>query len=296
MGAPFFNSVNVLLGLGLLALTGIGPLIAWRRASIENVRRQFIFPVIAGLTTGAVLMALGMRAFYPIVAYILVGFVVGTISQEFFKGTRARMRMYTENVIVASLRLVGNNRRRYGGYIVHLGVAMIFAAFAGFAFKKEFDVSLKTGETFKATDPFGHAWTFTSQGVSEYKRLNRYVTAVAFSVTRDGKPMPVLSSEKRQHVDSNDQPTFEPSTEVGLYETAMQDVYMVFSGMIGPDQAEVRLAFNPLVWWVWYGGMVMAIGGLIVMWPQAEKKRQGGYVTVLRPGAEVQVPVGAGAS
>lgn len=296
VGPPFFNSVNVPLGLGLLALTGIGPLIAWRRASVENVRRQFIFPTIAGLATGGILMALGMRAFYPIVAYILVGFVVGTITQEFFKGTRARMRMYAENVLVASLRLVGANRRRYGGYIVHLGVAMIFAAFAGFAFKKEFDVSLKTGEVFKATDPFGHAWTFTSNGVSEYKRLNRYVTAVALSVTRDGKPMPLLSSEKRQHVDSNDQPTFEPSTEVGLYETSMQDVYMVFSGMIGPDQAEVRLSFNPLVWWVWYGGMVMAIGGLIVMWPQAEKKRQGGYVTVLRPGSEAPVPVGAGAS
>ncbi|MDZ7632502.1 MAG: cytochrome c-type biogenesis CcmF C-terminal domain-containing protein [Gemmatimonadaceae bacterium] len=140
--------------------------------------------------------------------------------------------------MLASLRLIGNNRRRYGGYIVHLGVAMIFAAFAGFAFKKEFDVSLKTGEVLRA-DLIRSVteWTFTSQGVSEFKRLNRYVTAVALSVTRDGKPMPVLSSEKRQHVDSNDQPTFEPSTEVGLYETTMQDVYMVFSGMIGPDQA-----------------------------------------------------------
>jgi cytochrome c-type biogenesis protein CcmF len=296
VGPPFFNSVNVPLGLGLLALTGIGPLIAWRRASLANVRRQFLFPVAAGLTTGAVLMALGMRAFSPIVAYILVGFVVGTITQEFWKGTRARMRMYAENVALASLRLIGNNRRRYGGYIVHLGVAMIFAAFAGFAFKKEFDVSLKSGEVFKATDPFGHKWTFTSQGVSEFKRLNRYVTAVGLAVTRDGKPMPLLASEKRQHVDSNDQPTFEPSTEVGLYETTMQDVYLVFSGMIGPDQAEMRLSFNPLVWWVWYGGMVMAIGGLIVMWPQAEKKRQGGYVTVLTPGAETLVPASATAS
>ena len=296
VGPPFFNSVNVPLGLGLLALTGIGPLIAWRRASVANVRRQFMFPVFCGIATGATLMALGMRAFYPIVAYILVGFVVGTITQEFFKGTRARMRMYAENVLLAGLRLVGNNRRRYGGYIVHLGVAMIFAAFAGFAFKKEFDISLKTGDVFKATDPFGHTWTFTSQGVSEFKRLNRYVTAIGLAVTRDGKPMPLLSSEKRQHVDSNDQPTFEPSTEVGLYETTMQDVYLVFSGMIGPDQAEMRLAFNPLVWWVWYGGMVMAIGGLIVMWPQAEKKRQGGYVTVLTPGAETLSPVGAGAA
>jgi cytochrome c-type biogenesis protein CcmF len=284
VGPPFFNTVNVPLGLLLLGLTGIGPLIAWRRASIDNVKRQFVFPIMAGVATGGILFALGMRHVYALISYVLCGFVVGTILQEFWKGTRARMSMYSENLVVAPLRLIGRNRRRYGGYIVHLGVAMVFAGFAGYAFKKEYDITLKSGEQFAATDPFGHKWTFTSQGVSEFKRLNRYVTGVALMATRDGARVGIISSEKRQHVDSNDRPTFEPSTEVGLYESTMQDVYLVFSGLMGPDQAELRLAFNPLVWWVWYGGIVMAIGGIIVMWPQAERKTQSGYVTVLTPG------------
>lgn len=301
VGPPFFNTVNVPLGLGLLALTGIGPLIAWRRASTENLRRQFTVPVLIGVATVAVLMLAGMRHFTALVAYGLSGFVVGTIGQEFWKGVGARRRMHGENPALATVRLVARNRRRYGGYIVHLGVAMIFAAFAGYAFKQEYDLTLKTGDVFRARDPFGHEWTFTSQGISQYERLNRQVTAVGLVMTKDGARVPgVLTSEKRQHVDSRGVPTFEPSTEVGLLEGHMMDVYLVFAGMTGEDTAELRLSFNPLVWWVWYGGIVMAIGGLIVMWPQAERARQGGYVTQLAPehagASPTPAPVGAGSA
>jgi hypothetical protein len=279
------------LGLLLLALTGIGPLIAWRRASVANIRRQFIFPGLAGLSTGVALFALGMRDVYALICYALAGFVFGTIGQEFWKGTAARVRMYQENAAVALFRLVARNRRRYGGYIVHFGMVTMFAAFAGLAFKKDNDVTLKPGETFTTTDPWGHAWTFTSQGVSQFKTLNRYVTAVALDATRDGKRVGIIKSEKRQHVDSRDQPTFEPSTEVGIMETLRQDTYVVLAGVTGSDTAELRITFNPLVWWVWFGGIVMGIGGLIVMWPQAERRRnvQSGYVAVLAPGGEQAV-------
>ncbi len=284
VGPPFFNTVNVPLGLLLLALTGIGPLIAWRRASVANIRRQFVFPAAVGVATAAVLVALGMRDFYATVCYALAGFVFGTIGQEFWKGTGARMRMYQENAAVALGRLVARNRRRYGGYVVHFGMVTMFAAFAGLAFKKEFDVTLRSGETFRTVDPWGHAWTFTSQGVSQYKALNRFVTAVALDATRDGRRVGVITTEKRQHVDSQDQPTFEPSTEVGILEGPEQDTYVVLAGVTGTDRAELRIAFNPLVVWVWFGGMIMAVGGLIVMWPQAERRRvQGGYAATLPP-------------
>jgi cytochrome c-type biogenesis protein CcmF len=286
VGPPFFNTVNVPLGLLLLALTGVGPLIAWRRASVANLRRQFTAPVIAGLVTGVALVALGMRDFYAIVCYTLAGFVFGTIGQEFWKGTRARVSLHGENPAVALARLVGRNRRRYGGYVVHFGMVTMFAAFAGMAFKKEFDVTLTSGQTYTAKDPWGHTWTFTSQGVSAYKALNRYVTAVGLDATRDGQRVGIITSEKRQHVDSRDQPTFEPSTEVGILEGAKQDVYIVLAGVTGTDRAELRIAFNPLVWWVWFGGFVMGIGGLIVMWPQAERRatrRESGYVAELPP-------------
>jgi len=297
VGPPFFNSVNIPLGLMLLALTGIGPLIAWRRASVQNLRRQFATPALVGVAAGIALLAMGMRDFYAVVCYTLAAFVLGTIGQEFWKGIRARMKIHQENAAVASIRLVGRNRRRYGGYIVHFGMVTMFAAFAGMAFKKEFDVTLTSGQAYTARDPWGHSWTFTSQGVSQYKALNRYVTAVGLDATRDGKRVGIITSEKRQHVDSRDQPTFEPSTEVGILEGAKQDVYVVLAGVTGSDRAEIRIAFNPLVWWVWLGGIVMGVGGLIVMWPQAERRatrRESGYVTQLPPAAATPAePVGA---
>ena len=290
VGPPFFNQVNVPLGLALLALTGIGPLIAWRRASVANLKRQFTGPVVIGLVTGMLLVGLGMRDVYALIAYTLAGFVLGTITQEFYKGTRARHRMYGENYVMAFLRLIGRNRRRYGGYIVHVGVVVLFAAFAGLAFKEEFDVTLKGGEKYQATDPYGNQWTFTSQGVSSYEQLNRQTVAVLLEARRNGKPVGVIKTEKRQYVDSNGNPTFQPSTEVGIMSGLRQDVYVVLAGVTGEDTAELRVTFNPLVWWGWYGGMIMAIGGLIVMWPQAERqKKQAGYEAVLKPAT-----VGAG--
>jgi cytochrome c-type biogenesis protein CcmF len=289
VGESFFNTVNVPLGLVLLALTGIGPLIAWRKASVANIQRQFAFPAALGLMVGASLFTLGIRELSPLIAWTLCGFVSGTILQEFWKGVGARRRMYGENPVMALLHLVERNRRRYGGYIVHAGIVILFAAFAGMAFKQEHDVTLRDGESFTTTDPYGRSWTFTSQGISQFKALNRDVVALAILPTMEGRALPILTSEKRQHFDSRGNPQFQPSTEVGIMETARQDVYLVLAGVIG-DRAEVRINFNPLVVWVWYGGVLMAIGGLIVMWPQAERARQGGYVAELAPGV---VEVGA---
>ena len=284
VGPPFFNAVNIPLGLLLLLLTGIGPLIAWRRASVANLKRQFAFPTFAGLATLALLLASGMREVNAVVSYTLAGFVAGTIAQEFYKGIGARRRMHGESVVTALVRLVARNRRRYGGYIVHAGVVILFCAFAGLAFKRENDVTLHTGQTYETTDPYGHHWAFVSQGLSQFDQLNRHVVAITLKPTRDGKPMPLIESEKRQHFDSRGQASFEPSTAVGIQEGLAQDVYVVLAGATNEDTAEIRITFNPLVWWVWYGGMIMAVGGLIVMWPQADRARaKSGYRTVLAP-------------
>ncbi|MBA3404506.1 MAG: hypothetical protein H0U13_07485, partial [Gemmatimonadaceae bacterium] len=112
--------------------------------------------------------------------------------------------------------------------------------------------------------------------------LNRQVTAIALDVSRDGQRQGVLTSEKRQHVDSRGAPTFEPSTEVGIMESLRQDVYVVLAGVGADDAAEMRITFNPLVVWVWIGGALMAIGGLIVMWPQARRRKvESGYAAVM---------------
>jgi cytochrome c-type biogenesis protein CcmF len=293
VGQPFFNAVNIPLGLFLLALTGIGPLIAWRRASVANLRRQFAAPVAAGVAAGALLVALGMRDGYALVAYTLACFVAGTIVQEFARGTRARRAMYGEAPGRALFRLVARNRRRYGGYIVHAGIVMMFAAFAGMAFREVYgDVRLGPGETFRATDPYGREWTFTNQGISEFRAVNREVAGISLAVTMDGKSRGLLRSEKRQHVDSRGAPTFEPSTEVGIQTSARQDVYLVLAGIVADNTASLSITFNPLVVWVWVGGALMALGGLIVMWPQADRQRaQSGYIARLRPEHAAVSPV-----
>ena len=284
VGPPFFNSVNVPLGLLLLALTGIGPLIAWRRASLSNLKRQFASPVAAGLVVGALLFALGMRAPYVLVAYTLCGFVLGTIVQEFYKGMRARQSIHGESVVAAFTHLVGRNRRRYGGYIVHAGIVMLFAAFAGMAFKLENDVTLKTGEAFETTDPYGHKWRFVSQGVSTSDARDRTVVGLGLDAYRDGERVGIIKSEKRSYRDSQNNPLFQPITAVGIRSTLAQDTYVVLAGLRNAETAELRISFNPLVVWVWLGGFVMMIGGLIVMWPQAERRRaQAGYVAVMPP-------------
>src|SRR5881275_905231 len=285
VGPPFFNQVNIPLGLALLALTGIGPLIAWRRASVPNLQRQFAVPATAGGFTLLVLLVGGMRDLYALLAIALGGFVAATIMQEFARGARARHRQYGEAYPLALTRLLGRNRRRYGGYIVHTGIVILFVAFAGMAFKTETEATLRPGESAVLKSPYGWTYTFTHLGVSQYDALNRQVTAATLEIGRDGKRLGVLTTEKRQHVDGLGRPTFQPSTEVGIRSDLREDLYVVLGGVVnGTEQAVFRFTINPLVWWVWYGGMIVAVGGLIVMWPggsPAARRAQAGYAVRL---------------
>jgi cytochrome c-type biogenesis protein CcmF len=268
VGPPFFNRVNVPLGLLLLALTGIGPLIAWRKASAANLRRQFVVPTATAAVALAALLAAGVREFYSTVAFTLAAFVAGTVAQEFYRGVRARRRMHHESVPVAFFRLIERNRRRYGGYIVHVGVLIYFVAFAGMAFRVQREATLKPGDSVELKSPFGHTYKFTHVGISQYEALNRVVSAATVQVEIDGRPAGLLTSEKRQHVDSFKRPTFEPSTEVGIRSGLREDLYLVFAGAVnGTEEAVYRFNINPLVWWVWFGGFVLAFGGIVTMWP-----------------------------
>jgi cytochrome c-type biogenesis protein CcmF len=277
VGPPFFNRVNVPLGLLLLGLTGIGPLIAWRKASPGNLRRQFTWPVASGGVTFFALLAAGARDLYALMALGLAGFVAGTIVQEFYRGVRARRRMHGESAPIAFARLVARNRRRYGGYLVHAGVLIYFVAFAGMAFRREIEATLKPGESATLSSPFGHTYTLTHMGISQFEALNRIVSAATISVAKDGRSMGLITSEKRQHVDSFGRPTFEPSTEVGIRSNLQEDLYITFAGSVGgTEEAVYRFTINPLVWWVWFGGFVLALGGMVTMWP-------GGGATLATP-------------
>src|SRR5213082_429707 len=230
VGPPFFNQVNIPLGLALLALTGIGPLIAWRRASLPNLQRQFAVPATAGGFTLLVLLVGGMRDLYALMAIALGAFVAATVVQEFARGARARHRQYGEAYLLALGRLLGRNRRRYGGYIVHTGMVVLFIAFAGMAFKTETEATLRPGESAVLKSPYGWTYTFTHLGISQYDALNRQVTAATVEVYRNGKPIGFLTPEKRQHVDGLGRPTFQPSTEPAIMSMLREDLYGVLGG------------------------------------------------------------------
>jgi cytochrome c-type biogenesis protein CcmF len=268
VGPPFFNQVNIPIGLALLALTGIGPLIAWRTASPGHLRRQFLAPGFVALATAAVLVAVRLSDTYAGVALALAAFVTATIAQEFIRGVGARHRLHGEGYALAFARLVGRNRRRYGGYIVHLGIVTYFVAFTGLAFKTELEASLKPGESVTMRSPYGEELRFTHLGVSQYEALNRFVSAASVEVTRGGKRLGILTSEKRQHVDSFGRPSFEPSTEAAIRSDLRQDLYVVFAGSVaGTEEAVYKFTINPLVVWVWIGGAILVLGGIVTMWP-----------------------------
>ena len=291
VGPPFFNQVNIPLGLALLLLTGIGPLIAWRRASIPNLQRQFAVPATTGVFVLLILLVAGMRDIGALLVFGIGGFVLATVVQEFARGARARHRQYNESLPLALVNLLSRNRRRYGGYIVHVAMVLLFGAFAGMAFKKETQATLRPGETATLAGPDGHVYAFTHLGISQYNALNRQVTAALVDVRRDGKPIGRMRTEKRQHVDAIGRPTFEPSTEVGIMSGLRVDLYVVLAGLVdGTEQAVFRFTINPLVWWVWFGGFVLVLGGLIVLWPgggpvavKGSARVQGGYGVKLEP-------------
>ncbi len=268
VGPPFFNRVNVPLGLALLALTGIGPLIAWRKASPQNLRRQFLAPTATMLVAAVALVALGMRDPWALMAMSLGAFVAGTVTQEFYRGARARHRIHGEGYLLAAVRLVGRNRRRYGGYIVHVGILVMFVAFAGMAFKVDQEANLLPGESIEVRSPYGHTYQMTHLGISQFEHLNRLVSQATVQVERDGKPLGIMTSEKRQHVNSLGEAEFQPSTEVGIRSDLREDLYIVYAGSVGgTEEAVYRFTVNPLVLWVWLGGVILIAGGIITMWP-----------------------------
>ncbi len=298
VGPPFFNQVNIPIGLGLLALTGIGPLIAWRKASLGNLRRQFAAPVTAGLIAGVLLVALGVRHFYATLTVALAVFVTTTILQEFIRGVGARHRLHGEGYLEAFARLVGRNRRRYGGYVVHLAIVTYFVAFAGSAFNANLEASLKPGESVDLASPWGYTYTFTHIGVSQYDEMNRLVSAATVEVARDGERVRIIKSEKRQHFTCAQpispcprnlrQQSFEPSTEAGIHSDLREDIYVVYAGSVeGTEETYYKFTLNPLVWWLWFGGFVLVVGGVVTLWPGTTVRTtrsgetQGGYAAQL---------------
>jgi len=270
VGPPFFNKVNTPLGLILLFLTGVGPVIAWRRASARNLQKNFLIPTALGFVTGVVLFVAGIRNYYAIVSFTLCAFVLATIVMEFTRGVLARRAMVGENPATALLHLIGKNRRRYGGYIIHVGVVMMFLAITGTsAFKQEQQITVKVGDTF----PMG-GYTLRYDGVQPHDTPHiAYLTATV-SVLDKGRVVDTLHPEKRFYKKPE-----QPTTEVAIRSTLGADLYLVLGSYDDASQlATIQAYVNPLVGFLWWGGLVLAFGTGVTIWPTGVAARAPAYV------------------
>ena len=259
VGPPFFNRVNAPLGLALLFLMGVGPIIAWRRATARNLQRNFLIPGAIGLVAGLGLAVSGVYAFYPLLSFSLCAFVMATIVVEFWRGLRARQAMVGEGATTALLRLVAKNRRRYGGYIIHIGVVMIFVAITGTAaFRQEQQVALEPGETLAIG---GYALRF--DGVQEHETPHIAYLTGAVAVLRDGRVIDTLHPEKRFYKKPE-----QPTTEVAIRSTLGSDLYVVLGSYDEASKTATIVAYvNPLIGFLWWGGIVAALGTVVTIWP-----------------------------
>ena len=256
VGAPFFNKVNIPLGLLLLFLTGVGPLLAWRKTSGESLRRNFLWPSIIGITGGVAAIILGARDFYAIVCFLLSTFVAATIAVEYYRGARVIRARSGLNWLSSAMELTLRNTRRYGGYIVHFGMVMIFVGLAGQAFNKEVQKEIGIGGTVKIGP-----YELLLQALDQKQEKNYIAERMIVEVMKDHKPVMILFPERRNFPTNQ-----ESGTMVAIYSTLREDLYVVYAGVNqGSDVPTIHVFLNPLVKWVWYGGIVVVMGTIVAL-------------------------------
>jgi cytochrome c-type biogenesis protein CcmF len=258
VGAPFFNKVNIPIGLLLLFLTGVGPLLAWRKTSVESLKRNFAGPLIGGLVAGGAALAFGLREFYAVVCLILCTFVTSTIGLEFFRGARVIRARSGASFFASAVDLTMRNTRRYGGYIVHMGMVLIFVGLAGAAFNKDAQKEMDRGSTLKIG-----RYDLLLQGFDTKHEKNYDSERMIVEVLRDNTPLMMLYPERR-FFPSNEQ----SGTMVAIYSTLREDLYVVYAGQSPDTQMPVIHAYlNPLVKWIWLGGLVVVLGTIVTLLP-----------------------------
>jgi cytochrome c-type biogenesis protein CcmF len=262
VGAPFFNQVNVPLFLGLIFLMGVGPLIAWRRASFENLRRNFLGPVALGIVGAGLFWALGVRSALAVLALALTLFVTGTIALDFFRATRARRRT-GERLLPAMGGLVLRHNRRYGGFVVHLGILIIAVGVTGSqAWSVQTETTLKVGETAQIA---GYRIRF--DGLQASEESNHFKVAGHFSVL-DGPARPVRMEPTKKFYPQESSPVAGVDYRLGWRE----DLYLVLGDFARDgSRATIKIQVNRLVSWIWIGGFVLTLGALLGILPEGRK-------------------------
>jgi cytochrome c-type biogenesis protein CcmF len=270
-GAAYYNKVNIPIGLFLLFLTGIGPLLAWRSTTLRSIRRNFILPSIAMAVTAIILIAAGIRpwndgddmqsTFFSLIAFTLSAGVITAIIEEFTRGARVVRTQTGKNILSSMLLLVRRNTRRYGGYIIHFGIVVMFIGIAGGAFNRAVEQEMSYGDTL-SIGPY----RLVCMSITQDSTPNYDTNFALLDVYRGGRRITQLSPEKRTYFVGTDHE--QNSTMVALHSTAEADLYTVFEGN-NPDNGRpiIKVFLNPLIAWIWIGIIVVVLGTFIALVP-----------------------------
>ncbi len=261
VGPPFFNKVNIPIGLFLLFLTGVGPLLAWRRTSVDSLKRNFGWPLAGGLLAGAIAWPLGFRDFFALICLILSVFVTLTILGEFLRGAMVISGRTGMNIFSSIGQLTMRNTRRYGGYVVHLGMVLIFIGISGAAFNRDQQMEMGPGSSMNIAP-----YTLNLQMFEQRPAKNYTAERATVEVLKNGQPLVTLFPEKR----------FFPSNEmsgtmVAIYSTLKEDLYVVYAGRSPENnQPIIHVYLNPLVKWIWLGGLIVVMGTGLALLPNRQ--------------------------
>lgn len=261
VGPPFFNTWMVPIGLVLLMLTGIGPLLAWRKSTLSNLVYQFAWPVGLAIVTAFGLLAIGFRVWVSGLCFALCAFVVGTISQEFIRGAVVRRGATGTDMLTGLIGLVMRSRRRYGGYIVHVGIVLMFLGFAGSGYKLETQVMMSPGDEVELGQ-----FTVQYERVSETDDGQKQMITGHMTILKDGQSAGELFPARwffRKH-------ETEPTTEVAIRRSISEDLYITLATYdLSNQTAAFQITVNPLVNWIWFGFAIMALGTGIALLPES---------------------------
>jgi cytochrome c-type biogenesis protein CcmF len=270
VGPPFFNTWMVPIGLILLLLTGVGPLLAWRKSSLSNLVYQFAWPASFAVITAVGLYAIGFRVWASGLCFALCSFVVGTIGQECIRGAIVRRTTTGTDLVTALIGLVMRSRRRYGGYIVHVGIVLMFLGFAGAGYKLEQQIVMNLGDE----TTVGH-FMVRHDRLSESDDGQKQMVTAHLTLFKDGEQVGQLYPARwffRKH-------ETEPTTEVAIRRSVSEDFYVTLASYdLGDQSASFQLTVNPLVNWIWFGFTMLAFGTGIALLPESKLAFMGAKV------------------
>jgi cytochrome c-type biogenesis protein CcmF len=277
VGPPYFDFFLRVLGLPLLLLMGIGPLVAWRRSSLRALGASLIWPSGFALACGAALVALGAGSSLPaLVAYTFCAFVLAVIVQEFVRGTRARKALGDATWLGAFSSLIGRNRRRYGGYVVHAAIVLLALGVAGGAYGATKVQKLEPGQTMSI-----RGYDLRYLGAETRRASNRTEIRARLAVSRDGSSLGTYLAGKNSYPVEQ-----QVSNEVGIRTDWLraEDLFLIGEQFNGDGSVVLKALVNPLVDLIWLAGLVFLLGSLITMWPDEQEQRR-----LARRGAPVPV-------